>query len=192
MKTRRGFVSNSSTSSFVVISQDIDFHSIDENNLEDIYGVGGEWGEGCDFFELDSAMYDFLKEHFGGGYQTGEIDFIKVYGRLDGEGELVDPQEITDMLQGVEKGEKVKFNALEVSYHSSNDVMDIEDRYFSDIPDPEENARDEVEVYLSLTEKASTIDEDAMILKKRVENLKKKIDKDPLLTKILKEKKSDR
>jgi len=60
MKIRAGFVSNSSSSSFVAVVKKIIFQNI-ENSKYDVF-VECDGGEGMSFFKLPKEIYDYLKK----------------------------------------------------------------------------------------------------------------------------------
>lgn len=68
MKTRSGFVSNSSSSSFIIFGEEVEWYDFD--NIDgDIWMVGSEVGEGTDVFKLTAEMQDIIvKEARNGSY----------------------------------------------------------------------------------------------------------------------------
>ena len=59
MKTRIGFVSNSSSSSFVIIGRKISMSDI-KKEKEFVYLMGDYFGEGQDIVELNDEMKDYI------------------------------------------------------------------------------------------------------------------------------------
>ena len=67
MKKRQGFVSNSSSSSFIIFGKEISASAV--KNHEHVWLVGSEWGgEGIDAFELDDALKNEI-------YNRATLDF---------------------------------------------------------------------------------------------------------------------
>ena len=65
MKTRQGFVSNSSSSSFVIIGKEIKSSKLTEATFKgkNITAIGGGLYEGSLVMKMDWKMYQFFQEH---------------------------------------------------------------------------------------------------------------------------------
>ena len=62
MKVRNGFVSNSSSSSFIAIGTIINIEDITKKNMSDIVVVGGDLNDGVDVIHLtNELMLKFFK-----------------------------------------------------------------------------------------------------------------------------------
>jgi hypothetical protein len=84
MKIRRGFVSNSSSSSFVMIYKDINVDEITENDFNNenykILASTGVYGEGQVMCAVkDQEMFDLLKKVIESENTEGSIEFYKSY-----------------------------------------------------------------------------------------------------------------
>ena len=60
-KIRTGFVSNSSSSSFIIMGDVISFE--DAKNYKDVFWILDEWGEGNDCINLTPEVLEFLNEN---------------------------------------------------------------------------------------------------------------------------------
>jgi hypothetical protein len=76
MKIRQGFVSNSSSSSFIAVCNKLDYHEITQKDIDSgmIWAIGYELNEGSDIFEVE----DMFALHI---LNDIDIDFYKIYKR---------------------------------------------------------------------------------------------------------------
>ncbi len=115
MKLRNGFVSNSSSSSFIVIAKQVTPDSVSKADIESgkIYGLGDYLNEGYDFFPITAEMFDIAKS-------SRPIEWFLVEKKILSEGFLVKlPPYSSDF--GV--------MSIEIDNHSTIDLDTLKERY---------------------------------------------------------------
>ena len=126
MKIRTGFVSNSSSSSFVVFNREVDFDEITKEMIKTskafAYGEDYCYGEGSDYFELDMEMFIFLQTHTD---QEG-LKFFEVYKMVEDSGEF----SLADLNLPPDK--KFVVESIAIGYHCCTELKDMKERYFKD------------------------------------------------------------
>ena len=178
MNSRRGFVSNSSSSSFVIIGRVIDFGEIGKSDMEQVYIHSYSGGDGADFFKMTPEMYSFLDAHLYDAEQ--ELEFYKVfYKRPESDDTLMTKNEL---VENVPDGEKFSLIPMVVSMHSSVDFSGMVKMYFP-------KCDDEVKEYLDLARSQSSTKKKLQSIASDIKRKKERIEKDPVLKRILKEKK---
>jgi hypothetical protein len=120
MKIRNGFVSNSSSSSFMILGDNLG-HRAPDKFESDIWVVGTDLGEGSDVFPLTKEMFNYLIEHKNS--VDNPISFIRGIAMSDGE--IVEKKSLPD---------RFKAYMVEASYHSTDSLEAFMANYF---PPPE-------------------------------------------------------
>lgn len=129
MKKRNGFVSNSSSSSFIVIGKETSKENI--NNFENVYMKGNDRGEGTDYFLLTKEMKDSI------GWDWIHLSsfhkFLVEYGRFGDEGDnSISKKNLLELLKDIPDYERVEFFNIEKSYHSIDSFAEFKEYYYED------------------------------------------------------------
>lgn len=128
MKIRTNYVSNSSSSSFVVVCKEVGlFKDLNKLLLEKdkTYFILGDWlDEGLDFIEFkrDSALCNYMKEH-----DNALCRDATVYQLIGAAEDQVDLSR--DLLKEIMPGDKVIAVNVDIDYHSTEDVRNFYERY---------------------------------------------------------------
>jgi hypothetical protein len=127
MKIREGFVSNSSSSSFVVFGKSIYLKDITSKLLKEkrIYAQSYDsCCDGIDFFLINQKMFDMFMEY------GGQLSFFDVDAMFC-EGGTISKDDI--------KANTIEFFPIEISYHSvgEDDLQEFAERYL-DLPPAED------------------------------------------------------
>ncbi len=126
MKIRKGFVSNSSSSSFTVIHSGVDFDKF-ETLPKDLYCAAGYLEGGHDFFPVNKELFDYFKRN-GRDYTSEYCDervyltFSQVH--LSTEGCVVLTQNV---LGQIPPGSKLE--VMDVDQYQSDTLKDFKNLY---------------------------------------------------------------
>jgi len=178
MKTRNGFVSNSSSSSYIVFaSNNIELEQIEKEDIDKglVYCHGRDLGEGFDFFQVTLPIYKFLFDrNIQYDNRISDMSFKKIYYHQDSETSgLFTKKMIMAILNDIPEDVSFSVESIETSYHSSSSVKEVRDRYFEDIEldDEEILARQ----YLDLEKRRDEQDKVAAEISKEMKDMSKKV-----------------
>lgn len=170
MKTRSGFVSNSSSTSFVVVCSPINnFEDINPNDLRGIYAYttdSGYFFQECgNYFHISHEIYDFLKNHRDQIDDGCSLSYYRVYWMKDeGDGELITKKNLQAVINMMPEDVKISVENWDISCHATGDVTSLRECCFTQVPHVESEAvkyldkKERLEAELKRMEKAAAKD----------------------------------
>jgi len=130
MKIRQGFVSNSSSSSFMLIGKLFNINDINESDLKDrtFIVIGKELGDGDDIFYVETVeIIWFLKTAYKLDYQTEYFDGFQLFETF--KSERVEEGESTFNSANLPTDTEINVLSLWMDYNSSLNVEDLFNKY---------------------------------------------------------------
>jgi len=129
---RLSFVTNSSSSSFIVVGKGVNLDDIDLSNGEYLF-MGKQLSDGLDIVNIDSDILNYLKSHVHNEY--GELRLGEYYVSLLKSFMIKSDEDddclftIKELKQYVNEDESFQIISVEKDYHGSYDVEGLKYNY---------------------------------------------------------------
>jgi hypothetical protein len=142
---------------------------------EGLYAQGDDFGEGVDFFSLDSKMVNFLSKHYYDGQPDHtQLQLYMVYWKSEADYSEIN-KETWDKIGKILPNENVLMASKEISQHSSEDLAMVRERYFPNVIDEEEERQKELDAYNKIKEYVKKEQEKVKKVEEELEKLKRKL-----------------
>ena len=129
---RLSFVTNSSSSSFIVVGKSVSLDDIDLSNGEYLF-MGKQLCDGLDIVNIDSDILNYLKSHLHNEY--GDLRLGDYYVSLLKSFMIKSDEDddclftIKELKQYVNEDESFQIISVEKDYHGSYNVNDLRNNY---------------------------------------------------------------
>jgi len=131
-KIRLDFITNSSSSSFIVVGKSIGLDEVDLSNGDYLF-MGKQLCDGQDVVKVDADILNYLKSHLHSNY--GELRLGDYYVSLLKSFMIKSDEDddclftINELKQHVKEYESFQIISVEKDYHGSEDVNDLRNNY---------------------------------------------------------------
>ena len=135
MKIRTDFVTNSSSSSFILIGNSVELGKI--NITDGNYIAIGEYlGDGIDVIDLNQEIYDYILANemlIKLNSEDSDFEFYRVYKTLNNDwnrNQKLTIKELAEVIEDVNTPFEIR--EVDKDYHCSNNINDIKERYYKE------------------------------------------------------------
>jgi hypothetical protein len=143
---------------------------------EGLYAQGDDFGEGVDFFSLDSTMINFLSKHYyDGDPDHTQLLFYMVYWKSEEDGSVINKIGWDRIGKILPSENTFSIASREISQHSTSDLDTMRKLYFPNVIDEEEERQKELDAYNKFKEEVKKEQERVKQMEEGLEKIKIKL-----------------